>query len=271
MKALSNSTESIVTGDVTLLDEAAAALDNTSATIRIETRLDADDGLRVDYLEHIQNVTMAMKRNNDRKSAQIVYFCIDKHLEWHSSLAGGGRVLGTNKGICVTPGLTFATMPREEPIRILRMPHHKLASSVASCSSKKKYKSKGNTINTIPTCLIRLTKFAGPAAIRARTPTSAGMADIEQPEGGNNTFDKTQDETWKHIYSMFAISVEQVMKCQALLESQMAFIAEENLAGQCTKGHSCKGGSKAKLVAIIRSHGSNATRNNVTEQQIISH
>jgi hypothetical protein len=94
--------------------------------------------------------------------------------------------------------------------------------------------------------------FEGPAAIRARTPTSAGMADIQQQQNGLITKDeKSQVKTWELIERAFAISVSEVEECQAHLEAEMAVIAQDNLSGQCTKGHSCKGTSKEKLLKIV--------------------
>jgi hypothetical protein len=253
---ISTSATSIVTGDVKLLKQAASDLKKKSKTIRIETRLDADDGLRVDYLEHIQNATVFMKESSTTttKLPRLVYYCIDMHLEWHSSSSSSsastiGQIIATRKDICVTPGLTIATMPNSKSTVIPRVPHHEVAMTVPPCNSKRWAAARSNSTSS---CLIRLMDFEGPAAIRARTPTSAGMADIQEQENGLITKDKnSQVKTWERIENAFSISVSEVEDCQAHLEAEMAGIAKENLSGQCTTGHSCKGASKEKLLKII--------------------
>ena len=78
-------------------------------------------------------------------------------------------------------------------------------------------------------CLHRLDEFKGPVAIRARTPTSAGMGDIGREFNPNIA---SVPVFWKYLETNFDISKQSLMDTQKYLVSHAPDIAKDNLNGQ---------------------------------------
>jgi glutamine synthetase adenylyltransferase len=107
-----------------------------------------------------------------------------------------------------------------------------------------------------------------PAAIRARTPTSAGMANVLSTDDSN-----LAHELWQFLVKDFGLNLRAVEEARQYLQTQQQEIAVENLKGQwyvygvskqlnacvisdpfvsSTKGHSCKSSSQETLRNIIK-------------------
>jgi len=67
-------------------------------------------------------------------------------------------------------------------------------------------------------------------------------------------------EMWKSVLKRFMIAQPSVAKMRVYLTEHMAAVAQDNLQGQCTKGHSCKNSSLFILKQLVDEHASaNAT------------
>lgn len=76
---------------------------------------------------------------------------------------------------------------------------------------------------------MRLVDFPGPAAIRARTPTSAGMADVRHRLGSS---EDGSSPWWDVLLETFGIDTAMVKNASLQLESEKSSVAKENLEGQ---------------------------------------
>jgi hypothetical protein len=173
----------------------------------LETRLDADDGLRLDFFEHIQQRPVGSPR----------VYCVDTHLEWHSST---DSLKPARKEHCVTPGLTVMVNTNQTQA-ITLPPHHKIHKEWPSCLDQP---SEG--------CLGRLDSFKGPSAIRSRTPTSAGMANVHEDEEEDNALRDEQDRLWSAVEIDFGLDHNTVRQVKSVLDKSLLNIAQDNLAGQ---------------------------------------
>ena len=220
----------------------------------LETRLDADDGLQRNFLHSIQQEALQLF-SESTSPTRWMYWCSRRHLEWHWSLHGNrvGRLEGiTHDHLCVTPGLTtgFAAGISEASVPVY--PHHEAAKHLlgdSSCSS------------TGGPCL-RWANDKAFAAVRSRTPTSAGMADVLL---GDEDIDDEEEHwvqyiMWNAMHEMFGLERPQLAWMNDYLRKNLVAIAKDNLMGQCTTGHSCKESAQADLERIIAMHSKlNAT------------
>ena len=222
-----------------------------SSRVIIETRLDADDGLNFGFVEHMQR---AATQEISLARHEWVVHCSSAHLEWHlaspfkQQLKGsdGGYFVGVNHQGCITPGLSFVygtNVTRREMPRGAHSDFHKKA---PLCGDK------------IKTKCIRHTKLV-PAAIRARTPTSAGMANVVVGGHEQNLLNRPretdadfQEALWIGAGKAFHVEREKVRALSRSLNQHLPEIVADNLKGQCTKGHSCKDTSKLILKELLK-------------------
>lgn len=218
----------------------------------IETRLDADDGLHFAFVEYTQLVATEELSSADH---EWVIFCASAHLEWHHTspfkqkLKGSdvGFMVGVNEMGCITPGLSFVygtNVTRSDmPIGAHSFLHRK----APLCDDKRKSK------------CIRHTKELKPAAIRARTPTSAGMKNVVIGSHDQSVAYRTaetdaniQEEMWIGVGLSFGVKKERVRDLRRSLTQHLPEIVADNLRGQCTKGHSCKDNTKQALEELLK-------------------
>ncbi len=222
---------------------------NAQTNIILESRLDADDALHVDFVQHVQGVALA---ELPKEAAQWKIWCASHHIEWqyHSATdtidTTSGVLLSMKDSVCVSAGLTIGYT---EGVRVHDLPpikHQQLAKTLRSC---KKHKSK---------CLAFINLF--PTALRARTPTSAGMLNVllgkrVKVDGryvkGAKKQETVQSQLWSVATPRFGFSPEQGSRLRAYLKEHLRSIAADNLRGQCSAGHSCKESSKVLLQAIV--------------------
>ncbi|KAL3937386.1 MAG: hypothetical protein SGBAC_007497, partial [Bacillariaceae sp.] len=210
----------------------------------LETNLDADDGLGLNFVETIQNLTQYRFEGNRRKTAWF-NVCVGKHLEWQynapwdNSTEKGSLSLGSTH-ICVTAGLSWATMRKADPE--FTEAHHLIKQETKDC--KDTHKSHLGCWDQLPD-----SEFM---AIRARTPTSTGMARVLDAESTWTKELVDQDALyWTKMKDSFGIQPKSIVKSRRYLTDHMEPIVEDNLKGQCRKDHSCSEGIKKKLKKIL--------------------
>jgi hypothetical protein len=62
----------------------------------------------------------------------------------------------------------------------------------------------------------------------------------------------SQPDLWEVFPRMFGFEPEQVWKMRAAIAEHLPLILQDALQGQCTKGHSCKHGSKEALESLLQ-------------------
>ncbi|GKY90685.1 hypothetical protein MPSEU_000041900 [Mayamaea pseudoterrestris] len=222
----------------------------------LETRLDADDALMVSFVDHIQQDA---SKQFHHVPDQWMVWCIENHLEWQQNSPwheGESAIVGFRAPHCVTPGLTWGY-----PVGVVREAsmtgqHHTIHKRLSRCDKASGRGAKGK-------CMHRL-KSAWPMALRARTITSAGMANLvldheTDPMAAslqNSRWKDLQEELWGHLESLFGVSPEDLHRVRKQLADHTHDIAVDALKGQCTAGHSCKKRSKAVLrkLANVSAH-----------------
>lgn len=206
----------VLSGNVSLLEQATSV---SKEHIFIETRLDADDGLNLGLLQHVEQVSVArLSDPRIQKELNWIVFCIDRHLEWHNfGDSQDGALLYVTEAICVTPGLSFAMAPETSRSSLPKGGHNLLVLKVSKCQTPNE-----------TSCLYRMDQIEHAAALRARTLTSAGMANI----GKSILKDNTTDIFWSAVSHDLGIERQDVVKTKAYLDSKMVDIVRENLEGQ---------------------------------------
>lgn len=268
-------------GNITLVEE-AYKYSSSRSSILLETRLDSDDGLHSQFIEYVQNdaVNNLFSEDIDKKPWRL--WCIDSRIEFHPwspwdpstpeileaktneiSPQEGYLVLFSEK-VCVTPGLTFGygKGASRESLDIPHLRHDQIASKIKKCDKD---------IQQIE-CVKRLE--IAPGAVRARTTTSAGMANVVT---GKESIDKAngfrrkaknknfirqyfrQDSLWAVLSSKFSISRDGAKLARAICIDREIEIAQDNLKGQCTGGHSCKNSTKKILQTLQHSNSTAET------------
>jgi hypothetical protein len=263
----------IIGGDV----EAAKKYLGKSRNV-METRLDVDDGLNRHFAEDIQSLAMDhfdAFHNNKTDSAWKIW-CAGSYMEWqfHSPKMrelmdqrtkphDSGSLVFLRSNFCITAGLTIAYVAPKQTVEKLKLDfpstnkHNKLHLTIPKCDSKRAH-SAGcfDYFNLVPT------------ALRARTPSSAGMQNILWSSLQNDTkrittagqrrYRKaaaTQNaKFWNATDYFFDFDEPTARKIHAYLETHMRQIAQDNLEGQCTNGHSCKDESRLLLQSIIQDY-----------------
>lgn len=207
----------IESGDIELLNRAARSL---SSNILIRTRLDADDGLARHMLRTIKEKAVQRLFQVSNNPTGWVAYCIYRHFEWHSAAKDdpAGSVLLVGRPLCVTPGLTFALAPGTDHSQLPLSNHQMLQNETMPC-----------LIENQTACLHRLDEIFGPVAIRGRTPTSAGMADIGRDY---NRSLSSLPVFWEHLENDFCISRQALTDTKHYLEIHVVEIAKDNLEGQ---------------------------------------
>mmetsp|Transcript_3513 Transcript_3513/g.5355 ORF Transcript_3513/g.5355 Transcript_3513/m.5355 type:complete len:431 (+) Transcript_3513:139-1431(+) len=225
--------------------------DVSQSRILIESRLDADDGLHFRFVDFIQ--TMARKELQSQQKSWMI-FCAHHHLEWHHTNpykkgmmkdSSYGYVVATKQDSCITAGLSFVYGLGAERRDLPSGGHHILHRAVPICNSTRHL-----------SCIHSTTQLQ-PGALRGRTPTSAGMLNVVTGDYGNIQLSHHmkdidfQDQIWKGLRKVFGVKKGELAVLQQYLKQNVVEIAQDNLEGQCTKGHSCKNSSKSSLQAIV--------------------
>ena len=98
----------------------------------------------------------------------------------------------------------------------------------------------------------------GIAAVRSRTPTSAGMLGVQPDPTQRLLVAKTPTITnvmWNSMKKEFGISNRPLVQTNTYFAEHIFDIAKENAKGQCTAGHSCKMSSKDGIQRFVDLEG----------------
>ena len=234
--------KSIVVGDVDLLKR---YVEQSQSSYVVETRLDADDGLHSNMLELIQYKAKqyqienqlsilsggnVISESSDGEEPWRLY-CVSKAIEWHTGwlfdhtsshgnnddvVPDHGLLVLSRDKMCITPGLSFVLPPNV--IRPTSVGHHLLANTYPKCNNDEKQKQ----------CLEFWSKLDFPQAVRARTPTSAGMGGFHKQYQD----DPNSAELWKLLQSNYHITQQMAVKTRNMFREQIAGIANDNIKGQ---------------------------------------
>lgn len=215
----------------------------------LETRLDADDALHVDFVEYMQVHALW---DLPEAASQWKIWCSSNHFEWQYHTATNaidpkaGILLSLKDTSCISAGLTIGYTEGLQVHELPPIKHQQLGASLPSCD------------NEGLSCLDFIDLL--PAALRARTPTSAGMMNVILGGGqkidkryrhGAKQQEKLQDQLWALASARFGFKREHALKLREYLKNHLLSIAKDNLEGQCSDGHSCKESSKILLQAIV--------------------
>lgn len=207
----------------------------------LETRLDADDALHIEYLAHIQQQAIPMFT---QENVQWMYWCVWQELEWNWVGPQGYSTDQKEYGImeskpyedfCPTPGLTLG-YAAETPVDSIYTRRHSVLVERLHTKTED-FCGQGRPGKD---CYQIIRDFEYPA-FRCRTPTSASMVmtdfgkDYKLKKIHKNGYDKR----WDSLRDSFGVPRSNVHHANNYMTKHILEIAEEALMGQCTKGHSC--------------------------------
>jgi Putative rhamnosyl transferase len=224
----------------------------------LETRLDADDGLHLAFIETLQE--MAIHSFRHHKDLNWMYWCSRRHMEWHwvdleimerskASDFEHGALFGTRHDhFCITPGVTVGFPVGVEESSVPIYAHDRIVVTIRDELTKED----GCGLETPSKCLQFVENFVF-CAIRSRTPTSAGMLHVQLT-------DETMVDPrswlnyayWEMVHESFGLNRQQMKQMNRYLMDHLVSIAQENLLGQCTAGHSCKVRCCSRSIHLLR-------------------
>jgi len=146
---------------------------------------------------------------------------------------------------CATAGLTMGYGVHTHLSEIPRANHVYLHKKIPACLKGGKRR-----------CIQRVGVYI-PAAIRARTPTSAGMKNVMVTDKVRKNYkniqyqEEKQSNLWKGMEKYFNLSKQNYGKVKKHILEHLNGIVADNLEGQCTSGHSCKKSSKKTLKKML--------------------
>lgn len=262
----------------------------------LETRLDADDALLVDFCDLVQRdaIHRLSATSSDGTLSNInftphewVVWCVDNHLEWHyespwaNDSSEYGAILGLKARHCVTAGLTWGYSIRNnlpdgpDKEDLANHKHQDIHQTVPACddaffvadgitSTASDYDEDVRDDRDSTSrwekfgCMVRVKPPDNlPAAIRARTPTSAGMEHIVgiglpwwKRSLEHSNWRSQQEELFQILTVLFGIEASHLRRTKAYIQDHLPAIVEDALVGQCTKGHSCKDEAQENLKAM---------------------
>lgn len=230
--------EDVVTGDARRLRYMLQQRDRFPF---LETRIDADDGLHVRFVELVQEQAMTVLHP---ERTHWTYWCISQALEWHwvghcgvsDDQNAYGALLPSRRyeNYCHTPGMTLGLYRADENTDVLNVAHSRLWSTLDERRSYCGPRTYGTD------CIRHIQEFRF-AALRARTPTSASMVGVnKQPIEFLQAWDDERRRAWYFARRHFNVNRQGCKGTLRFLEDNMAAILEDAEVGQCTEGHSCR-------------------------------
>jgi len=251
----------------------------------LQTKLDSDDGLNLEYLESLKKLAKkqvkAIAADTEKRSYWRIW-CITQHLEWHSSFRTANQKLKQKKkkvekkaepkiegeidtstcgitkpgpsrpGYCITPGLTIMfSHPGVSFPEYMKSTNHGLL-----MINVKKHGGCGLSHNNTMDCINVSKRRLG--AVRVRTVTSHGMNGNVHSKNETDTDKKELRLNLKLLNAKFGISKDDVREANQFINEQSEEISADNKRGRCTAGHSCKGDKNkefldSKIQAVLNS------------------
>ncbi len=249
----------IWSGNVTLLQQAHEARKTRAV---LETRLDADDGLHVRYIEMIQAQAFQQLRYSARVSpknrASWMYWCCANHLDWTPTNVTdyGTFVPYKSQNACITAGITLGMSVHQDESSIPRFMHHELYQQL---TLNKEHATCGSD-----TCL-HMVENPVLGALRSRTATSAGMRNVkmnivDKEELSRHTVPIDNKHLIRVLQQGFHVGIDKMKQVNGYMQSHVVEIAADNLLGQCTHGHSCKNSTREALEELVRTAKNDTTK-----------
>lgn len=252
----------IYSGDRTRLEQAHSARETRAV---LETRIDVDDGLHLEYFENIQAEALSKLRwapdQADRRTQRWIYMCSLRSIDWNPTPRShnvdphnefGVFIPRKSPHVCITPGITIGVSIGVQESEVPRFGHFDLVRNLRNGGSKNRVQCGAGS----RTKCLRLLASPFFGAMRSRTPTSAGMRDILLD---GDRFERrldssvTNNATWLtvELWKSFHCRLDHVVRTNLHLQVHVVDIAADNLRGQCTKGHSCKNSTKDALLNLL--------------------
>jgi hypothetical protein len=226
--------DEIYAGNRTLYLTAKAARKHVPV---VQTTLDADDGLHMDFLRDMQSrATQSLARDK----LKWLIFCSTSAMEWRMYPSTTyGSLANLDNGRCITPGLTVARSVGVHEIPRSCVGHHgKLIAAVKRLETSE---SCGYDKPSEYLVILDAKRSSGGFhMIRARTPTSNGMKNVVVSD---EQLSSEASETMARLQILqddFHIPRDGWKGLNKYLEEHVFDIAKDNLKGQCTPGHSCR-------------------------------
>ena len=224
----------------------------------LETRLDADDGLLLDFVQLVQADAVGRfqnNNNNNNSSNNWMVWCAKNHLEWQyaspwkatnadhknaDATGDQGGLVGLKSKYCVTAGLTFGYGIGSSPTQIPSHKHQQLHEAITTCDEA----ANNRVIPTKTRCLARIEPPGSlPAVIRARTPTSAGMEHVltglanvpdnklylEKVKGSG--WKDSQHDLFRELPKLFGIQPVEVWNVRAFIKTNLPKILSDAILG----------------------------------------
>jgi len=236
----------------------------------LETGLDADDGLALDFVEEIQKqtTTVAKAQKKLRVESWWKIWCVKQNTEWFyygkylNSTYGHMRQNGGLPNVCITPGLTRVSTPDHRTF--LKSSASKQRGGEFPLLAAEGYRFFVDHFYIQSRTQKRGTNQVGgwsyiPAkhslAVRARSPTSAGMKGVERRQFSGRQMAKIEKDHWMQALRTFGLSMQAIKRTRHKIQSNLADVLGDALAGQCSEGHSCKA-TATEVLSRLRQHAS---------------
>jgi hypothetical protein len=246
--------------------------DAAQRRIVLETGLDADDGLALDYIDQLQSSTLALIREQRRRKKKKWWklFCIQQSTQWQyygpylNSLYGQVIEQTGKPRLCQTPGLTRVTTPAfnswidtvggkvengtKGAFPLLRQRGHKFFVDHAYINLNVQRKLKVEHAYGFTYLYSNRSQ-----AVRARSPTSAGMRNVNPLLHGEADRGMTREEaeSWVRSVEVFGLNLRSIRRSRDAIEARLSDVLTDAISGQCqSAGHSCKNSSIEYLVQL---------------------
>jgi hypothetical protein len=241
--------------------------------IVLETGLDADDGLALDFVADIQQQTSLLAKAQQGKEANQQttpswwkIWCVNHSTEWQyygtylNSMYGYLGEATADPNVCITPGLTRVSTPdyrtwkeskgkanRKDDFQDLASEGYRFFVDhyFIQLRSHKRHVHKVGGWSYLPGTESR--------AMRARSPTSAGMKNVvDNVHDIRREMTESEQEAWNSALLTFGLSKNAIRKSRKAIKDDLLLVLNDAIAGQCSEGHSCKKGSAEVLSRLRR-------------------
>ena len=240
-------------------------LENVHYLNVLESRLDADDALNINWIEEVQRRAKLVFAGGDDEGRDWMYWCINQAMEWNWVGPGDRKPLQKfgalifppsydEKHICHTPGLTLGFKRGTFTRTLVKASHNKLYEVLEKEEEFCGPEHKGTD------CIEFITNFTF-AAIRTRSPASASMAGVNTNGGRPYRLAAEEgEERWNAAVESFVLLPNNTKAVSKHFVANILPILKENLAGQCTQGHSCRDVAKELLNWMIKLYSPGAKK-----------
>jgi Putative rhamnosyl transferase len=241
----------------------------------LETRLDADDGLHIGYLQFIQETVRQTSKSHPK--LQWMFWCVHSHLEWfwmdnqstlppNVTLAlqddlltfGSWRVVQNR--YCMTPGLSTFFGVTTKVWQVPYTGHSKLFKVIQGLDGVDNRNISNCGLPQTADCIQFVQPFVLDA-IRSRSPTSAGVRAIQPVAKELQRYNTLKEVQYYRNTALesFAVSGASLQWINQLMAEHVIDVASDNVRGQCTHGHSCDERASEQLQQLVHSRSSTPT------------